>query len=146
MSRYFTLEQASAMLARIEQDIRQIVHLKKEHDRAAQEIDAISRKVQMMGGMLPDHKSLLGSRARKDATAMRLRELIEQVHASGVQIKDLDMGLIDFPTMFRGQEVCLCWKLGETAIQYWHSADEGYRGRKPIDQDFLDHHEGDGPD
>jgi len=146
MSRYFTLEQASTLLARIEQDIRQIVHLKQEHDRATQEIEGISRKVQMMGGMLPDQKSLLASRARKDATAMRLRELIEQVHTAGVQIKDLDMGLIDFPTLFRGQEVCLCWKLGETAIEFWHSADEGYRGRKPIDQDFLANHQGDAPD
>jgi hypothetical protein len=55
-------------------------------------------------------------------------------------VKDLDIGLVDFPTVFRGVEVCLCWKLGEPRIGYWHGAEEGFRGRKPIDQDFLAHH------
>jgi hypothetical protein len=50
---------------------------------------------------------------------------------------------VDFPTLFRGVEVYLCWKLGESGIEFWHGVDEGFRGRKPIDQDFLDHHEGD---
>jgi hypothetical protein len=58
-------------------------------------------------------------------------------------VKDLDTGLVDFPTMYRGVEVCLCWKLGEGAIGYWHGVDEGFRGRKPIDQDFRDQHRGD---
>ena len=56
----------------------------------------------------------------------------------GCLIKDLDIGLIDFPTTYRGEEVYLCWKLGEPGIEYWHGVDEGFRGRKPIDQDFLD--------
>ena len=58
-------------------------------------------------------------------------------------MKDLDTGLVDFPTLFRGQEVYLCWKLGEPSIEYWHSVDQGFRGRKPIDRDFRDHLEGD---
>ena len=74
----------------------------------------------------------------------RLREAIEQMQELGCVIKDLDTGLLDFPTLFRGKEVYLCWKLGEPSIGFWHGVDEGFRGRKPIDQDFLDHHEGDG--
>jgi hypothetical protein len=61
----------------------------------------------------------------------------------GVLVKDLDTGLVDFPTLFRGVEVYLCWKLGENGIEFWHGVEEGFRGRKSIDQDFLDHHEGD---
>ena len=60
-------------------------------------------------------------------------------------VKDLDVGLIDFPTLYRGEEVYLCWKLGETGIQYWHGIDEGFRGRKKIDRDFLDNHKGESP-
>jgi hypothetical protein len=58
-------------------------------------------------------------------------------------VKDLDTGLVDFPTLFRGQEVYLCWKLGEASIEFWHSVDEGFRGRKAIDRDFRDHLAGD---
>jgi len=57
-------------------------------------------------------------------------------------VKDLDIGLVDFPTLFRGAEVYLCWRLGEPAIQFWHGVDEGFAKRKAIDQDFRDHHNG----
>jgi hypothetical protein len=57
-------------------------------------------------------------------------------------VKDLDIGLIDFPTLFRGREVYLCWRMGETGIRYWHG-EEGFRGRKEIDRDFLDNHSAD---
>jgi hypothetical protein len=72
-----------------------------------------------------------------------LRRALEQAQETGGLVKDLDTGLVDFPTMYRGVEVCLCWKLGEGAIGYWHGVDEGFRGRKPIDQDFRDQHRGD---
>jgi hypothetical protein len=58
-------------------------------------------------------------------------------------VKDLDIGLIDFPTLFHGVEVYLCWKLDEPAIEFWHGVDEGFRGRKAIDRDFRDNHRGD---
>ena len=60
-------------------------------------------------------------------------------------VKDLDSGLIDFPTLFRGDEVYLCWKLGESGIGFWHKIEDGFPGRKPIDQDFKDNHRGEIP-
>ena len=63
-----------------------------------------------------------------------------QISSNDDDIKDLEIGLIDFPTLFRGQEVYLCWKLGEDKIRFWHGIHEGFRGRKAIDQDFLDNH------
>jgi len=65
------------------------------------------------------------------------------VQEIGCLIKDIDVGLVDFPTSLRGVEVYLCWKLGESGISFWHGVDEGFRGRKPIDKDFLDNHQGD---
>jgi len=50
---------------------------------------------------------------------------------------------VDFPTLLRGDEVYLCWRLGEPCIGFWHGVDEGFRGRKPVDRDFLDNHRGD---
>ena len=57
---------------------------------------------------------------------------MEQVQSFGCLIKDLDVGLIDFPTLYRGEEVYLCWKLGEDGIEFWHGVSEGFRGRKKI--------------
>ena len=94
--------------------------------------------------MSVDRERAIESRAKRDAAAARLRDAVERVHEFGCLVKDLDIGLIDFPTLFRGEEVYLCWKLGEPGIAFWHGVDEGFPGRKAIDRDFLDHHEGDG--
>ena len=86
---------------------------------------------------------ILAARARRDTSAAALKEIFERMEEMGVLIKDLDIGLIDFLTRYQGQEVCLCWKLGEDRIRFWHGLEEGFRGRKPIDKDFLDNHRGD---
>ena len=66
-----------------------------------------------------------------------LKEALEQIEETGALVKDLDIGLIDFLSRFQDRDVCLCWKLGETGIGFWHGVEEGFRGRKPIDQEFL---------
>jgi len=60
---------------------------------------------------------------------------VERLEELGVVIKDLDLGLLDFPARRRGEEVLLCWHVGEDAVTAWHGLDEGYAGRKPIDWD-----------
>jgi hypothetical protein len=90
-----------------------------------------------------NREKALDAKARREQSAAVLRNAIESVQQMGCLVKDLDTGLVDFPTLFRGVEVYLCWKLGESGIDYWHGVEEGFRGRKAIDQDFLDHHEGD---
>jgi|SRR5687768_9472721 len=143
MPRYFTVKQAEALLPEVGESIRKAVHLKRENEKAEQELNALMHRVTMAGGMILDRQSLLGMRARRDATAMRLNEILEELQETGCQVKDLDMGLLDFPTLFRGEEVLLCWRLGEASIEYWHGTSEGFRGRRPIDQEFLDNHRGD---
>ena len=74
-----------------------------------------------------------GARLQRERAAESLKKAIESIHESGCVIKDLDIGLLDFPTLFRGEEVYLCWKLGEPKITHWHGLEEGFAGRKPID-------------
>lgn len=75
-----------------------------------------------------------------------LQSSFESLAALGVQVKDLEMGLVDFPTVYRGRDVLLCWKMGEPDIAWWHGAEEGFFGRKPIDEDFdLNHGSGGNP-
>ena len=57
-----------------------------------------------------------------------------EIDAIGVQVKDLDIGLLDFPCEVDGNTVLLCWKLGESGITHWHGTDEGFAGRKLIDE------------
>jgi hypothetical protein len=66
----------------------------------------------------------------------RARESVAELDEIGVQIKDLDSGLLDFPCRFDDEVVLLCWKRGESAIDHWHSVEDGYQGRKPIDERF----------
>jgi hypothetical protein len=143
MARRFTHAEAQSFLPELDRLLRSAIELKAEYDEAEREIQNFQERVMMMGGVVVDRDRALEDRNRRDAVTGRLRAVIEQVQEIGCLIKDLDIGLVDFPTVFQGTEVYLCWKLGEPAIEYWHGVDEGYRGRKPIDQDFLDHHEGD---
>jgi hypothetical protein len=143
MPRYFTLQEAERLLPKLDEGMRKALHLKQEHDKAEEELNLLLRQVMVAGGMLLDRRNLLARRGRRDATAMRLNEVVQELQENGVQIKDLDMGLVDFPTLLRGEEVLLCWRLGESSIEYWHGTEEGFRGRKRIDQEFLDNHRGD---
>jgi hypothetical protein len=145
MARFFTLEEARALLPTLEKEIRQAIQLKAKHQEVDDEFSAISRRIMMLGGAIVDREKLLALRSRRDAVAMRLKEKIEAIHESGCLVKDLDVGLLDFPTLFRGEEVYLCWKLGEPDIRFWHGVHEGFRGRKPIDQEFIENHRGDLP-
>ena len=101
-----------------------------------------SRRISMLGGVIVRHQEFLDLRTRHDAALASLRAAVERIHDTGCQVKDLDIGLIDFPTLYRGQEVLLCWKFGENGIGFWHGLEEGFRGRKPIDEEFLSNHRG----
>jgi hypothetical protein len=99
-------------------------------------------RITMMGGIVVNRERAAEDIAHRDTAGQRLRAVLENFEQSGVLVKDLDKGLVDFPTLFRGEEVYLCWKVDEASIQFWHGTHEGFAGRKAIDQDFLDHHEG----
>jgi hypothetical protein len=142
MARYFTLDQAQTLLPEVEGILRDAVFHKSEYQKAHEELERTTRKIRMSGGAQVNPASLLAARARRDTSAAALKEALEKIEGLGAVVKDLDLGLIDFMTRYRNQEVCLCWKLGEDAIRFWHGAEEGYRGRKPIDQEFLQQHRG----
>jgi hypothetical protein len=145
MAKRFTLVEAQSLIPEMNRLLRQALDAKAEYQDAERVIREFSEHVMMMGGVIVDRERALEARARRDNAAARLRECIEAVLETGCLVKDLDIGLVDFPTLFRGVEVYLCWKLGEIGIAFWHGVDEGFRGRKAIDQDFLDHHQGDRP-
>jgi hypothetical protein len=79
-------------------------------------------------------------RARKDASTASIKAAVEKIQEIGCQLKDIETGLVDFPTLYHGKEVYLCWKLGESSIGFWHHVEDGFRGRHAIDSEFLANH------
>ena len=143
MARYFTLEQAERNLPEVERLLRDALHHKAEAQRAHDELEDETQRIRMSGGVRVDHTKILAVRSRRDTSASALQAALEGIADLGAQVKDLDIGLIDFLTLFENREVCLCWKLGERGIGFWHSLEDGFRGRKPIDDAFRAGHRGD---
>ena len=142
MSKRFTLWEAERMLQQVREWMREAVAMKSQYDDAERAVQTLTMRITMMGGIVVNRERAAEDIARRDAAGQRLRAVLENFEQSGVLVKDLDKGLVDFPTLFRGEEVYLCWKVDEASIQFWHGTHEGFAGRKAIDQDFLDHHEG----
>jgi hypothetical protein len=143
--RYFTLPQAESLLPEVERFLRDALLHKSEAQKAHQELEEASDRIRMSGGMRVNPGQFLAVRARRDTSVAALKEALEQIEKAGALVKDLDIGLIDFLSRFQDRDVCLCWKLGESGIGFWHSVDEGFQGRKPIDQEFRDGHSGGDP-
>ncbi len=145
MPRRFTLAEARRLLPKVDPLVREAIDVKAEYQEAERGVQSLHTQVMLMGGMVVDRGRALQARAGRERAAQKLKDAIGRIQEIGCEVKDLDTGLIDFRTLFHGREVYLCWKLGEPDIAFWHGLEDGFRGRQPIDQDFLDNHHGDRP-
>jgi hypothetical protein len=143
LPRYFTLTESERLLPDVERSLKDALFHKSEYQKADGQLDGSVQHIRMSGGARVDRGAYLATRARRDSSAGALKEALEQIAQLGVLVKDLDIGLIDFLSLYHGREVCLCWKLGEDRIRFWHGTDEGFQGRKPIDDEFRSTHKGD---
>lgn len=142
MPRYFTVPQAERLLPEVERFLRDALVHKAEAQKAGAELERMAEHIRMAGGTRVNHGRHLEVRSRRDASIAALKDALDLIEQAGVLVKDLDIGLIDFLSRFQDRDVCLCWKLGESGIGFWHSLEEGFKGRKPIDDEFLEGHSG----
>ncbi len=140
MPRYFRIKEAEGLLPTVEQHLRKAISLKSEYEKADEDLQQVMHRIGMLGGSIINREHILALRATRDTSAAQLKEIFESIQEIGCQVKDLDIGLIDFLTLFKGEEVCLCWKLGESGIGYWHGLEEGFGGRKAVDEEFRLQH------
>jgi hypothetical protein len=98
------------------------------------EFQEVAHRVFLNGGTYLNIVHLARRKAEREKAIHRVKDSLAEIDATGVQVKDLDMGLLDFPCVVDGRTVLLCWKLGEKGITHWHGVDEGFAGRKPIDE------------
>jgi hypothetical protein len=130
--RYFTPEEANEALAELGPLAEQMVEHRRELTDAQGRRAALGAQVGTNGGDLtPSDFAEADEELERSAAA--LAECIERIQAAGVLIKDLDRGLLDFPALRDGEEILLCWHVGEDEIRYWHGVEEGFAGRKPLD-------------
>jgi len=126
MDNYFTIKSANEMLPTI---IKKFQKIKQEKN----EVEKMEQKLQMnLSGTsnLDDYVTL---KQNLNASVTRFYISIEELEKTGVVLKGLEEGLLDFPSKKFDDEIWLCWKEGETEIKFWHEKDVGFNGRKPID-------------
>lgn len=100
------------------------------------EMQQLSQRIYLSGGMHVDVVAAARRRGERDKKAQQAKDTLVEIDEIGVQVQDLEQGLLDFPCQIDGTVVLLCWKLGEAAITHWHPAEDGVEGRKPIDGRF----------
>ena len=133
-SRTFTLDEAQDLLPVLESLLRTSIDGKQLIESVDAEFQALAHKIFLNGGMSLNVVQLASRKAEREKTFQRVRDAMAEIDAIGVQVKDLDIGLLDFPCEVDGRVVLLCWKLGEKTITHWHDTSEGFAGRKPVDE------------
>ena len=132
--RSFTFDEAQSLLPILESLLRTAIDGKKLIEAVDAEFQELAHQVFLSGGLLVNIVQVARRKAEREKTIHRVKDALAEIDATGVQVKDLDIGLLDFPCEVEGRTVLLCWKLGETGIMHWHGTDEGFAGRKPIDE------------
>jgi hypothetical protein len=129
--RVFTPEEANAALPELRPLVEAMVDAKLVLDEAQERRDAVGRRIAGNGGGIPPAE-LATLEHEVDEAAAALAAAIGEVQALGVLVKDLDSGLVDFPAKRDGEDILLCWQLGEDEVAFWHGLEDGYAGRRPL--------------
>jgi hypothetical protein len=132
--RTFSLEEAQSLLPVLESLLRTAITGKKIIEEVEAEQQTLSHRIFLNGGMFLDVVPLARRKAERVKAEQRAKDAVAEIDSIGVHVKDIDIGLLDFPCEVEGQVILLCWKLGEKSITHWHGTQEGFAGRKPIDE------------
>jgi hypothetical protein len=129
--RVFTPDEANAALSELRPLVEAMVEGKRALDDAQERRDDIGQRIAGNGGGIPPAE-LVALEAAIEEAARTLAGTIGEIQAMGVLVKDLDTGLVDFPGRRAGQDILLCWQLGEDEVAFWHGLEDGYAGRQPL--------------
>lgn len=129
----FNLDEARELLPVLESLLRTAIGGKKLMEEVEAEMQSLTQRIFINGGTHVDVVAVARRKAERAKAEQRAKDALAEIDSIGVQVKDIDTGLLDFPCEVDGRIVLLCWKMGETSITHWHSTEEGFAGRKPID-------------
>jgi hypothetical protein len=133
----FTLEEAHALLPVLRSLIKRAMDDKGVIESVEKQLQDLKHRILLSGGLFVDVPMVARRRAERDKAFQDIKDTLAEIDAIGVQVKDLDIGLLDFPCAVDDEIILLCWKYGEEKIEFWHAMEEGFKGRKPIDERIL---------
>ena len=131
--RLFTLTEAERARQELEPFLVEAMDCRKKLVGLETDLSAVSARIMMMGGVIVPYEKLATLRIEHQQLAETMKSALNRILETGCVIKDLEVGLLDFPSRINNEEVYLCWRLGEDRIRFYHRQDEGFSGRKPID-------------
>jgi len=135
--RLFTLTEAERARTELEPFLVEAMDCRKKLAGLETDLTAVSARITMMGGVIVPYEKLATLRAEHQQLGETLKSALSRILETGCIIKDLEVGLLDFPALINNEEVYLCWRLGEDRIRFYHRQDEGFAGRKPLDPNDL---------
>lgn len=130
----FSLEEAQVLLPVLQSLLQRGIDGKRLVEEIDGEFHDLANRVFVNGGMSLDVERLARRKAEREKAVQSVKDALAEIDSIGVQVKDIDIGLLDFPCEVEGEVILLCWKLGEDSIKHWHGFEEGFVGRKPIDE------------
>jgi len=131
--RHFSPEEANAELEQVRPLVEEMVARRRAHIAALEQQEALEGRIRGNGGGIPP-ATLADAAAAVEREARSLARAVDAIASHGAEVKDLDEGLIDFPALHHGETVLLCWRLGEDEIRYWHRLEDGFAGRRPVEE------------
>jgi len=137
MPRTFTVAEAETLLPVLESLLRSAIDAKKLIEEVDEEQQSLANRIFLHGGIAVDVVKVARRKAEREKALQKAKDAVAEIDATGVQVKDLDIGLLDFPCVVGEEVILLCWKLGEKGLTHWHGMEEGFAGRKPIDERIL---------
>ncbi|MCG0238925.1 MAG: DUF2203 domain-containing protein [Firmicutes bacterium] len=134
--RYFTLAEANACIPELERIIRHLQSLLSEMEEKLNRLREEKERARK-AGVRVDASTFFAQEAELDFLKLEAQSHINRIKEMGAVLQDIHSGLVDFPALVDGQEVLLCWRLGEPSVQYYHGLTEGFVGRKPVPPEWL---------
>jgi hypothetical protein len=131
--KYFSRKEAEKLLPVIGRALETARQQKQVIGALTEDLSVAAARIMALGGSLPPFAELNRKKAQCNEGVEQLARMIEEIQQAGCLIKDIEMGLVDFPSLREGKEVYLCWKLGEEHIGFWHGTEEDFSARKPLD-------------
>jgi hypothetical protein len=134
--RTFTIDEAQSLLPVLESLLKRAMEGKRSAQEAETGLNGLAQRIYLTGGMRVNAAVVAKLRSEMEDHLKKVRESIAEIDAIGVQVKDLESGLLDFPCRVEDEVVLLCWQIGEPAIEHWHTMEAGFKGRQPVDERF----------
>jgi len=136
--RYFTYQRAIELLPQVIALLQSAIASKLARQKSEADLAAYKQRLVMAGGAFPNNNRIAAYTDLAKTSYESMKNAIDTIQTFGVEVRDLDQGLIDFPAIYQGGSVYLCYQLGESTVSHWHPENAGFAGRRPITQDFID--------